>query len=86
MNLQNIEVPSEKLLPELYFHGETYADQDTLIKLKEIWDVAGTALSRISDIKRQTEGRSEYSAKELNKTATEALKGLREFTDSVSEE
>lgn len=87
MNLKNIDVniPAESLIPEVYFYDEYSFDQDEILKIKKIQDVANVALKRIYDIQKQTEGENGYSGKELNSTAKAAMAELRKWTDSIAE-
>ena len=73
-----LQVEPKDLIPEVYFHGETYADKAELEQLDNVQKMIDEAYLMILGLYLDTKDRREDSAKQLHAKAEKMLDQFKE--------
>lgn len=77
-----LEIEPRKVVRELNWHGETIADEQELIRIEEVGEIADEALRQLENIIRQTDShRGNLSAEELREKVIQIASGLKLYFD-----
>ncbi|GAP05066.1 hypothetical protein [Fructobacillus tropaeoli] len=75
----------KRMVGDVSFHGETNHDNDSFDNLEVLNSFIGELVDISFDVLRQTNGRNESSAKNLNDKVINILRGNKESIDELIE-